>query len=52
VENAVEGIDSNLSFDAISIDIHAAMDLMGEILGDEIRVDILDEIFSNFCIGK
>ncbi len=52
VENAVEGIDSQLSFDAIAIDIRSAMDLMGEILGEEIRVDILDEIFSNFCIGK
>lgn len=52
VENAVEGIDSQLSFDAIAIDIRSAMDLMGEILGEEVRVDILDEIFSNFCIGK
>lgn len=52
VENAVEGIESQLSFDAIAIDIRSAMDLMGEILGEEIRVDILDEIFSNFCIGK
>ncbi|SCY83719.1 tRNA uridine-5-carboxymethylaminomethyl(34) synthesis GTPase MnmE [Desulfoluna spongiiphila] len=52
VENAVEGIDSHLSFDAISIDIRSAMDLMGEILGEEVPVDILDEIFSNFCIGK
>ncbi|WP_300672046.1 tRNA uridine-5-carboxymethylaminomethyl(34) synthesis GTPase MnmE [Desulfoluna sp.] len=52
VENAVEGIDSQLSFDAISIDIRSAMDLMGEILGEEVPVDILDEIFSNFCIGK
>ncbi|VFQ43795.1 tRNA uridine-5-carboxymethylaminomethyl(34) synthesis GTPase MnmE [Desulfoluna butyratoxydans] len=52
VENAVEGIDSHLSFDAISIDIRSAMDLMGEILGEEVQVDILDEIFSNFCIGK
>lgn len=52
VENAVEGIDSQLTFDAIAIDIRSAMDLMGEILGEEIRVDILDEIFSNFCIGK
>ena len=52
VENAVEGIDCQLSFDAIAIDIHSAMDLMGEILGEDVRVDILDEIFSNFCIGK
>lgn len=52
VENAVEGIDSHLSFDAISIDIRSSMDLMGEILGEEVQVDVLDEIFSHFCIGK
>ncbi|MCG8470793.1 MAG: tRNA uridine-5-carboxymethylaminomethyl(34) synthesis GTPase MnmE [Desulfobacterales bacterium] len=52
VENAVEAIDSGLSFDAIAIDIRSAMDQMGEILGEGVRIDILDEIFSNFCIGK
>jgi tRNA modification GTPase len=38
--------------ETLAIDIRNAADLLGEIIGDTAGIDILDTIFSNFCIGK
>ncbi|OQY59383.1 MAG: tRNA uridine-5-carboxymethylaminomethyl(34) synthesis GTPase MnmE [Desulfobacteraceae bacterium 4572_88] len=49
---AAEGIRNDVSPELISIDIQEATDALGEIIGLTVREDILDHIFSNFCIGK
>jgi tRNA modification GTPase len=36
----------------VSINLTQAVDGLGEILGSTVKVDILDAIFSRFCIGK
>jgi tRNA modification GTPase len=36
----------------IAIHLQDAIDAMGQILGTTVKVDVLDEIFSRFCIGK
>jgi tRNA modification GTPase len=36
----------------IAIDIQEAIDRLGEIMGINVREDIMDQIFSRFCIGK
>jgi len=38
--------------DLISIYITAAMKALGEITGDELEEDLLNKIFSEFCVGK
>jgi tRNA modification GTPase len=38
--------------DLIAINIQEAIDALDEILGTNIKVDVLDQIFSQFCIGK
>ena len=52
LENMVESIKKNMSAEFISIDLKAALDSLGEITGKTVTEDILDEIFSQFCIGK
>ena len=34
------------------IDIQEAADSLGEIIGTTAKADVLDQIFSRFCIGK
>jgi len=55
-QRALEGVLKNLSDqlhpELIAIDIKEAMDALGEITGDTVKPDIIDEIFSRFCIGK
>ncbi|HLF86823.1 MAG TPA: tRNA uridine-5-carboxymethylaminomethyl(34) synthesis GTPase MnmE [Nitrospiria bacterium] len=36
----------------LAIDIRDAIDLLGEIIGEKISDDLLERIFSRFCIGK
>jgi len=49
---AKQGIDMEMPFELINIDIQEAIDHLGDVIGKTIREDILDHIFSNFCIGK
>lgn len=50
--SAVEGMRMRTHFELIAIDIKEAMDSLGEITGVNANEDMLDKIFSRFCIGK
>lgn len=47
-----EGLNNNLQEDLIALDIRQAIHYLGEITGEITTDEILDSIFSNFCIGK
>ena len=40
------------ALDFIEVDIRDAYDFLGEITGDTVSDDIIDEVFSRFCLGK
>jgi tRNA modification GTPase len=45
-------LQQGLPLDFVSIDLRAAYDTLGEITGETTSDDLLDRIFSEFCIGK
>lgn len=49
---ALETIGSDMGLDFISIDLRSAWEKLGELTGDTVGEDIIDEIFAKFCIGK
>lgn len=49
---AEEAMDMMVEPDLIEIDIQAAHDHLKEILGEVHREDLLDTLFSKFCLGK
>ncbi len=49
---ALERVNANEYLDLISIYITAAMKALSEITGDELEEDLLNKIFSEFCVGK
>lgn len=52
VRSALEGLANGLTGDFLSIDLRAAMNELGTITGEITTEDLLDSIFSRFCIGK
>ena len=49
---ALATIANGLSADFVSIDLRSAWETLGEITGETASEDLIDEIFSKFCIGK
>ncbi len=47
-----QGLDTNLTGDFLATDIRKALHHLGEITGEITTDDLLDNIFSRFCIGK
>ena len=50
--HAIIATRANHGDELISLEIRSALHELGTILGDVYTDDILDHIFSNFCIGK
>ena len=49
---AESGVESSMPDDFITIDLTAALGALGEITGETVREELLETIFSDFCIGK
>ncbi|MDY6952209.1 MAG: GTPase, partial [Thermodesulfobacteriota bacterium] len=49
---AAEGFRTRRPVELVAIDLKEALDGLGEIIGVTTAEDILDQIFSRFCIGK
>ncbi|MFP8489466.1 tRNA uridine-5-carboxymethylaminomethyl(34) synthesis GTPase MnmE [Gracilimonas sp. Q87] len=52
VQSALRALSQNLTGDFLSIDLRAALKELGIITGEITNEDVLDSIFSRFCIGK
>ncbi len=52
IENIFETIEIGLPMDLIAVDLKEALDALSEVTGEISSEDVLDHIFSNFCVGK
>lgn len=52
INEALNNVKKLYPIDMYTIDISKAYDLLGEILGETYKDDLLDELFSKFCLGK
>jgi tRNA modification GTPase len=52
LEEIKKGIENKMSGDLLSLDIRRCLHYLGEITGEISNEDMLDYIFSKFCIGK
>ena len=51
-EIIVRELDNGIPLELIAIHLQDAIDSLGQVLGTHVKVDVLDQIFSRFCIGK
>jgi tRNA modification GTPase len=52
LRQAHQGLEQRLSGELIAIDLREALEWLGEVVGLNFTEDLLDKIFSEFCIGK
>jgi len=52
LEEAIEGTYGGVPIELIQIDLSSAWESLGQILGDAAGDSLLDQIFSQFCLGK
>ena len=47
-----KGIEDNYPIDMVEIDLKDIWNLLGEIIGESYDEELLDQLFSRFCVGK
>lgn len=52
ISDALQGIKQGVPLDCVEVDVKNSWENLGEISGDTVSEDIIDKIFSEFCIGK
>lgn len=52
LQDAIESVNNNLPIDMVTIDITNSWEILGEITGDTASEGLLDQLFSQFCLGK
>ena len=52
LNDAKKGLDAYMPIDIVNIDLHLAWEKLGEIIGQVSKDDLINELFSKFCLGK
>ncbi len=52
IENAINSLNENMPMDIITVYIKEALENLGNITGENVSEDIINNIFSKFCLGK
>ena len=52
VDRAMEILNNNMPVDIVAVEIKQILEDLGSITGDNVSEDIINEIFSKFCLGK
>lgn len=52
INNSIKEIDNNSPIDIVELSLKEAWNYLGEIIGETYKEELLDELFSRFCLGK
>lgn len=52
LDDVLKGLADGMPVDLVQIDMTRCWDLLGEITGDSYQDELLDQLFSQFCLGK
>ncbi len=52
LEQSLDALTRGLTPDAVLLDVEQALSALGEVLGRTVPEDLLDTLFSRFCVGK
>ncbi|EKN68715.1 tRNA uridine-5-carboxymethylaminomethyl(34) synthesis GTPase MnmE [Schinkia azotoformans] len=52
IDDVLSGIDAGVPIDLIQIDFTRTWEILGEIIGDTVHESLINQLFSQFCLGK
>jgi len=52
IEDVKEGINNNMPIDMVEIDIKEIWNSLGKIIGETYEDELINQLFSQFCLGK
>src|SRR5699024_1417887 len=52
LEEAIQALELQMPLDMIQIDVRRTWEFLGEIVGDTASDSLIDQLFSQFCLGK
>ena len=52
INESISNINNNSPIDIVELDLKNAWDILGEIIGVTYTDELIDELFSRFCLGK
>ncbi|WP_262569641.1 tRNA uridine-5-carboxymethylaminomethyl(34) synthesis GTPase MnmE [Staphylococcus schleiferi] len=52
IQDAIDAAEMGIPMDMIQIDLTRTWELLGEIIGESASEELIDQLFSQFCIGK
>ncbi|MCP8971215.1 tRNA uridine-5-carboxymethylaminomethyl(34) synthesis GTPase MnmE [Ectobacillus ponti] len=52
ISDAIDAIYSGVPIDMVQIDLTRTWEILGEITGDTVHESLIDQLFSQFCLGK
>ncbi|MDV7718509.1 tRNA uridine-5-carboxymethylaminomethyl(34) synthesis GTPase MnmE [Pediococcus ethanolidurans] len=52
LDSVLQGLKDGMPVDLVQIDMTRCWDFLGEITGDSYQDELLDQLFSQFCLGK
>ena len=52
VRGARQALQMGMTYDAVAVDIDAAVEALSELTGESASQQVIDTVFANFCVGK
>ncbi|RHW40427.1 tRNA uridine-5-carboxymethylaminomethyl(34) synthesis GTPase MnmE [Neobacillus notoginsengisoli] len=52
IEEALNGVEMGVPIDIVQIDLTRSWELLGEVIGESVHESLIDQLFSQFCLGK
>ena len=52
ISDAIEGAESGTPIDIVQIDLTRTWEILGEIIGESVHESLINQLFSQFCLGK
>lgn len=52
LNEAITALEQGVTFDAVTVSVEVAIDALMELTGERVTTELVNQVFSHFCVGK